>query len=59
MDCPISISWTSSFPIVGLLGGIFHFDQILKETSVCKQLRIWCSVLSGFALFADVPQKGR
>ena len=31
---PLIINWTSPFPILGLLVGIFH--QILKETSVSK-----------------------
>ena len=34
---PISINRTSSFPILGLLGGIFHL--ILKTHSVSKQWR--------------------
>ena len=60
----ILVIWTSPFPNVGLLGGNFHLIQILKETYVSKQWRTWsdaaiCGVWSGFALFADVPQKGR
>ena len=39
MDFPISINWVSLFPILGLLDGIIHFIQILKETSGSKQLR--------------------
>ena len=34
---PISINRTSSFPILVLLGGIFHY--ILKEYSVSEQWR--------------------
>ena len=41
MHFPIIINWTSSFPILGLLGCIFHFIQIFKETSVSKRLRTW------------------
>ena len=38
---PTLIKWTSPFPILGLLDGIFHFFiQILKETSISKQWRI-------------------
>ena len=37
MICPISIDRTSPFQIVGVLGGIFHFIQILIELSVSKQ----------------------
>ena len=39
MYFPILISWTSPFPILGLLSGMFIFIQILKETSVSKQWR--------------------
>ena len=28
----ILIDWTSPLQILGLLGGIFHFIQVLKET---------------------------
>ena len=30
---PIHINWTSLFPILGLLGGISNFIQILKEAN--------------------------
>ena len=33
----LSINWTSPFPILGLLGGFYHFIQILKETSVSNK----------------------
>ena len=33
----IRINWKSPFPILGLLGGIFIFIQILIELSVSKQ----------------------
>ena len=36
MDFPISINWTSSFLILGLLGGIFRFNSNLNRT-LCKQ----------------------
>ena len=39
MNFPILVNWMSAFPILGLLGGIFVFIQILKETSVSKQWR--------------------
>ena len=44
------------------VGWFSIFIQILKGTSVSKQWRTWsdtafCGVWSGFALFADVPQK--
>ena len=44
MEFPTTINWTSPFPFLGLLGGIFRFIQISIEHS---------------ALFAYVPQKGR
>ena len=37
MYFPIPIKWMSLFPTLGLLGGIFHFIQIFKETSLTKQ----------------------
>ena len=37
MHLPILINWTSLFPTFGLLGGIYHFVQILKEASLSKQ----------------------
>ena len=52
MNFPISIDRTSLFQILGVLGGIFHFIQILIERSVSKQWRRW-SDWSGSALFAD------
>ena len=36
MDFPIFINWTSSFPIKGLSGGIFHFYSNCNRT-LCKQ----------------------
>ena len=36
MHFPILINWTSLFPILGLLGGIFHFYSSFKR-SFCKQ----------------------
>ena len=43
---------------------LLFFIQILTEHSASKQWRTWSDaafrgVLSGFAQFADVPQKGR
>ena len=34
MYIPIHINWTSPFSILGLLGGIFHFNKILNDTSI-------------------------
>ena len=31
MDFPILINWTSPFPFLGLLGGIFHFYSNFKR----------------------------
>ena len=39
MNFPISIGRMSLFQILGVLGGIFHFIQILMEHSVSKQWR--------------------
>ena len=57
-------SLSGPFTILGLLSGFFfHFYyQILKETSVSKQWITrqeapFCGVWSGFAMFANVPQK--
>ena len=36
MEVPIFINWTSPFPILGLLGGIFHFYSNFNRT-FCKQ----------------------
>ena len=36
MHFPILINWMSPFPILGLLGGIFHLDSIFKR-NFCKQ----------------------
>ena len=36
MYFPILINWTSPFPILGLLGGIFHFHSNFKR-NFCKQ----------------------
>ena len=41
MEFPTIMNWTSPFPILGLLGCIFHLIQILKATSVSKQWRTW------------------
>ena len=51
MYFPILINWTSPFPILGLLGGIFHFIQNLKETSVFKQ---WYSDLTPHFAASDL-----
>ena len=64
MEFPIIMNWSSQFPFYGLLGGILDFIQIPIEHSVSKQWRTWsdaalCGVGSGYALFANVPQKGR
>ena len=62
MEFPILINWTSPFSILGLLGGIFRFQSNFKR-NFCKQtvenLIRYCLLwrLSGFALFANVPQK--
>ena len=37
MEIPTLINWASPFPFKELLGGIFHFIQILIEHSVSKQ----------------------
>ena len=61
MEFLTTINWSSTFPILGVLGGIFHFfSQILMEDSVSKQWSTWsdtalCGVWSGSALFAYVP----
>ena len=55
MNFPISIDRMSLYQILGVLGGIFHFIQILIEHSVSKQWRLFCGVRSGSALFAYVP----
>ena len=57
MEFPALIIWTSLFPFWGLLGGIFHFIQILIGYSVSKQWRPWSD--AGYALLAYVQQKGR
>ena len=63
MYFPILINWTSPFPIVGLLGGIFHFYSDFKR-NFCKQIvenLIRRHVLRRLILFCtvcDVPQKG-
>ena len=36
MFFPVIINWTSPFPILGLLGDIFHFHSYLKR-NFCKQ----------------------
>ena len=59
---PILINWTSPFPILWVLGGIFHFysnskGHFCKQTveNLIRRRGVW----SSFALFANVPQKGR
>ena len=62
MYFPMLINWTSPFRILVLFDGIFNFYSKLKR-NYCAQVvenlirRHVCSLLSGFALFADVPQK--
>ena len=61
MEYPSVMNWTSPFPILGLLGDIFHFYLIFKR-NFFKQTEnrsdaTYCGVWSGFALFANVPQK--
>ena len=56
----ILINLTSPFPILGLLGGIFHFYSNLKKT----QQHLYANggepdQTLRFALFDDVSQKGR
>ena len=50
------------FPILGLLGGIFHFYSNLKETSVSsgEPDQTPCFAVSDlvFALSANVPHEG-
>ena len=36
MEWPTPINWTSTFPLDGLLDGIFHFDSNFNKIS-CKQ----------------------
>ena len=36
MELPTLINWMSPFPILGLLGGIFHFYSNFK-INLCKQ----------------------
>ena len=59
MEFPTVINWTSPFPILGKLGGIFQFYSNLKR-NLCKQTveNLVTCVCSGVTLFADVPQKG-
>ena len=59
MYFPILINWTSPFPILGLLGGIFHFYSNFKRNFCLQTVEnlIRRDVWSGFALFADVLQK--
>ena len=64
MEFPTVINCPLHFRFKGCWVVFFISIQILKETSVSKQLRAWSdaafrSVWSGFALLADVPQKGR
>ena len=58
MDFPISINWTSSFPILWLLGGIFHLYSIFKR-NFCKQTvqnLIRCRILRHLVWFWTVCQ---
>ena len=54
MEFATSIFWRSPFPILGLLGGSFHFYSNFDRT-FCKQT---IETLIGPALIAYVPQKG-
>ena len=40
INSPTLINMTSTFPIVEVLGGIFHFIQLLIEHSASKQWRL-------------------
>ena len=56
MYFPILINWTSPFPILGLLGGIFHFYSNFKR-HFCKQTvenLIRCCVLPHLIWFCTV-----
>ena len=58
---PILINWTSPFPILGLLGGVFLFKisfclQTVKNLIRRRVLRRLIWFCTGLALFADVPQ---
>ena len=53
MEFPILIDWSSLFPVLGVLGGIFYFYSNFNRT-------FWKStVCSVTAVFTHVPQKGR
>ena len=44
-ECIILINWTSQFPILGLLGGIFHFYSNFKRNILHFARLIWfCTV---------------
>ena len=59
MDLSISINWTSSLPILGLLGGIFHYHSNLIEHYVANSGDPDQTPRSESVLFAYVPQKER
>ena len=51
MHFPTIINWTSPLPILGLLGGIFHFVHILKDPDktprfVASDLDLHCLFMS-------------
>ena len=55
---------SSPFPFLGLLGGIFHFYSNFKKikqtnSGETDQTPRFAASHLFFALFADVPQKGR
>ena len=63
MYFPILINWTSPFPILGLLGGIFYFYSNFKR-NFCKQTvenlirrRILRCLIWFCTQFTNVPQK--
>ena len=63
MDFPLLSIGPVHFSFKGCWVVFFSFIQILKDNSASNQWRTWsdaefCSVWSGLALFADVPQKG-
>ena len=47
----------SPFRILGLLGGIFSF--LYKFKKKLQFVNTFCGVWSGFAMFAEVQQKGQ
>ena len=61
MEFPILMNWIIPFPF-WVVGGIFHYYSNFKR-NFCLQtvenlIRRRKMHVSGFALFADVPQKG-